>query len=102
MGVKPMRKLNAIAVTLLLSAPALPFAANAESWICEHGNLVREIKVERATAEPVPCSVVYDKQAEGMGSSVLWTAQADGAYCDARADGLAEKLNSLGWSCNGF
>ncbi|MDC1287442.1 hypothetical protein N8198_06110 [Gammaproteobacteria bacterium] len=97
-----MQNLNRFGLTIILAALTLPTAANAESWVCEHGNLVREINVERETANPVPCSVKYDKEAEGLGSSVLWTAVADGAYCDAKANGLAEKLTSLGWSCTGF
>ena len=97
-----MQNLNRFRLTIILAVLTLPTAANAESWICEHGTLIREINVERATPNPVPCSVKYDKQAENLGSSVLWTAAADGAYCDAKANGLAEKLNGLGWSCTEF
>ena len=97
-----MQNLNLFRLSIILTALTLPTVVNAESWICEHGTLIREITVERETTNPVPCSVVYDKQAEGLGSSVLWTAAADGTYCDAKANGLAEKLNSLGWSCTAF
>ena len=97
-----MQNLNRLGLAIIVAVLTLPTAANAESWICEQGTLIREINVERATANPVPCSVKYDKQAEGLGSSVLWTAAADGAYCDAKANGLAEKLNGLGWSCTAF
>ena len=37
------------AVTVLIATPNI---ASAESWICEHSNLVREINVERETGEP--------------------------------------------------
>lgn len=97
-----MQNLNCFGLTVILAVLTLPTAANAESWICEHGTLIREINVERDTADPVPCSVKYNKQSEGLGSSVLWTANADGAYCDAKANGLAEKLKGLGWSCTAF
>ncbi len=97
-----MRNLKSFGLTIILAVLTLPTAVNAESWICEQGTLIREINVERATANPVPCSVKYDKQAEDLGSSVLWTAASDGAYCDAKANGLAEKLNGLGWSCTAF
>ena len=97
-----MQNLKRYGLTLMLAVLTLPTVANAESWVCEHGNLVREINVERESTNPAPCSVKYDKQAEGLGSSVLWTAVADGAYCDAQANGLAEKLNGLGWSCTAF
>ena len=97
-----MQNLNRLGLAIIVAVLTLPTAAYAESWICEQGTLIREINVERATANPVPCSVKYDKQAEGLGTSVLWTAAADGAYCDAKANGLAEKLNGLGWSCTAF
>lgn len=97
-----MRNLNHFRSIIILAVLTLPTAVTAESWICEQGSLVREINVERATANPVPCSVNYDKQAEGLGSSVLWTAAADGSYCDTKANGLAEKLEDLSWSCTAF
>ncbi len=97
-----MQKLNSIGLTIIVALLALPTGANAGSWICEHNNLIREIKVERAAEEAAPCSVVYNKDTEGQGSSVLWTANSDGAYCDAKADGLAEKLKGWGWSCTAF
>ncbi len=95
-----MQKLNRIGLTVILAALTLPTAVNAESWICEYGTLIREINVERVTAEPAPCSVAYNKDSEGQGTSILWTAQFDGAYCDAKANGLAEKLQGFGWSCS--
>lgn len=91
-----------IAISLVFAVLALPTTAIAESWICEQGNLIREINVERTATEPVPCSVVYDKSSEGLDPNVLWTASADGSYCDAKANGLADKLNGLGWSCTAF
>ena len=97
-----MQKLNSIGLTIILAVLTLPTAANAESWICEHSNLIREIKVEREVTGSGPCSVAYNKDTEGLGSTVLWTAQFDGAYCEAKANGLAEKLTGLGWSCTEF
>ena len=97
-----MRKLNPIALTAILISLAAPNMAQAESWICEHSNLVREISVERETGAPAPCSVLYNKDSEGLGSKILWTAQNDGAYCEYKADGLAEKLQGFGWTCSSF
>ena len=97
-----MQNLNCFGLTIILTVLTLPTAVNAESWVCEHGNLVREINVERESVDPAPCSVQYDKQSEGLGSSALWTAVSDGTYCDVKADGLAEKLTGLGWSCTAF
>lgn len=95
-----MQKLNRIGLIIILALLTLPTTANAESWICEYDNLVREINVVLEGADSVPCSVVYNKEAEGLGSSELWSAKVDGAYCDAKANGLAEKLISLGWTCS--
>ena len=97
-----MHKLNSIGLTIILAVLTLPTTASAESWICESGNVIREINVQRETDNPAPCSVVYDKSAEGLGANAVWTAQFDGAYCDAKANGLAEKLSGLGWSCTEF
>ena len=94
-----MQKLNRIGLTLIFTALALPTTVNAESWICENNDLMREISVKRVTAAAAPCSVVYDKSTENLGSQVLWTANNDGAYCDAKANSLAEKLQGWGWSC---
>ena len=94
-----MQKLNSIGLTVILAVLALPTTANAESWSCEYENLMREINVKRETTDPAPCSVVYNKDTENLGSTILWTAQNDGAYCDAQANGLAEKLENWGWSC---
>ena len=97
-----MQYLNHFRSIIILAVLTLPTAVNAESWICEQGTLIREINVERETDNPVPCSVNYNKQAEGLGSSVLWTAAADGSYCDMKANGLAKKLEGMSWSCTAF
>jgi hypothetical protein len=97
-----MNKLNRIAITSIVTLLAATNAAYAGSWICEQGNLVREINVERQASAPAPCSVVYNKGSEGQGSQELWGANNDGAYCDVKADGLADKLQGFGWSCAQF
>ncbi len=97
-----MQKVTSAALTVITALLFAPGIAHAESWICEHSNLVREINVERETSDPAPCSVVYNKDSEGQGSKVLWTARSDGAYCEAKADGLAEKLRGFGWTCSSF
>ena len=97
-----MQKLNSIGLTIILAVLTLPTTANAESWICEHANLIREINVERENTAPAPCSVAYNKETESLGSKVLWTAQFDGAYCDGKANELAARLKGLGWSCTEF
>ncbi len=93
-----MQKLK-IALLTMMILPFLPMTVSASSWVCESGEVLREIAIKRDTDKAAPCSVIYDKEIEGQGSQVLWTAQNDGAYCDAKADGLAEKLTGFGWTC---
>ena len=97
-----MRKQNSAVLTVLLMLLATPGVVTAESWICEHNNLVREINVESEGRASAPCAVVYNKDSEGLESQVLWTAKTDGAYCEEKANGLAEKLKGHGWDCTAF
>ena len=87
---------------LVLAALTFAPAASAESWICEYSTMIREINVVRETDAQAPCSVAYNKQTEGLGTQVLWTANNDGSYCDVKANGLAQKLEGLGWTCTAF
>ena len=97
-----MKIQNTIGTGFTLALLTLSTAATAESWICENGDLMREIVVQRSTENAAPCSVVYNKETENQPSQILWTAQFDGAYCDTQADGLAEKLTGFGWTCDAF
>ena len=97
-----MQKLKFSGLTVIISLLALPTGAYAGSWICEHGDLMRELEVKGENGEPTPCSVVYSKETENQGSKVLWTAQSDRAYCEDKSDGLAEKLKGWGWTCTEF
>jgi hypothetical protein len=36
---------------------------------------------------------------EGSEDQVLWNAQIDESYCEEKARGFIEKLESLGWTC---
>lgn len=97
-----MKQLNRAVMIACLTLLTATQVAHAGSWICENGNLVREINVERNGSAPAPCTVVYNKDSEGQGSQVLWNAQNDGTYCDAKADGLADRLQGNGWTCETF
>jgi hypothetical protein len=87
--------LRILALVLL----AAPIAVYADSWSCRQGNNVREVHVERTTANPVPCRVVYRKLTEGVEDQVLWNAQFDAGYCDSKARDFISKLESYGWTC---
>jgi hypothetical protein len=88
------RKLLILAVSLLT-----PLSAYADSWSCRHDNDVREVHVQRSTASPAPCEVIYKKLTEGVEDQALWNAQNDGNYCDEKAAAFVTKLESWGWTC---
>ncbi|MFV2004074.1 MAG: hypothetical protein ACC650_02665 [Gammaproteobacteria bacterium] len=84
-----------LAVTLF----AVPSFAYADSWSCSRSNNVREVHIERTSSAPVPCNVVYRKLTEGFEGQVLWNANNDETYCDEKAKGLIDTLESAGWVC---
>ena len=77
----------------------IPLGASAESWSCRHDNDVREVHVMTSGDAPVPCEVVYKKLTEGAEDQVLWNAQNDGSYCEAKAAEFVAKLEGWGWTC---
>jgi len=84
---------------LIVSCLFAPLGAYAESWSCSHGNDVREVHIERSTAEAVPCDVVYKKLTEGVSDQILWNAENDDSYCEEKAQEFVAKLESWGWVC---
>ena len=50
--------------------------------------------------EAVPCEIHYSKPFEDMGNQVLWRAEHEAGYCEARFDEFVDKLSGLGWSCD--
>lgn len=80
----------------MLLAPAAGFAS---SWSCKHGNLTREVIIQYSGKGPVPCSVVYNKPDEGKTSKVLWNAESQQGYCEAKAKAFVAKLQGWGWAC---
>ena len=79
----------------------LPLAAAADNYRCTNGDLVRRIEIIYEPGRALPCEVHYFKDSEAAGSSeMLWRAENEAGYCEARAAELAEKLNGLGWTCS--
>jgi hypothetical protein len=83
-------------IGLMLILTPLHLSADA---ICRLGQLERKITVvyEHPPAQ-VPCQVRYVKTPERE-ISFPWRAVREIGYCEARAKALAEKFQSLGWSC---
>ena len=85
---------------LVFTSAAIPFAAGATDYQCSNGNMERRIEIMSEPGVTVPCEVHYFKDTEAPGQHrVLWSAQAEAGYCEARADELAERLRSHGWQC---
>jgi len=81
----------------------LASAASAQSagpYECTMSGALRRVEIERESGNAVPCQVVYTKQTEAPGQTqVLWNAQSEAGYCEARLREFVGRLTSLGWSC---
>lgn len=85
----------------LLTIPLLAAAQSNNGYQCTMGELARRVVVERSGSAPVPCEVAYFKDSEAPGErQVLWSADNDAGYCDARATEFVARLESLGWQCS--
>ena len=85
----------AVAVLVVLGSDAM-----AQSLVCTNDSLERlvELKYDNP-GEAVPCSIVYSKPTEGVPEQVLWRAQNEEGYCEARFEEFVDKLSGWGWSC---
>lgn len=90
-----------VAAILVIAIPGLALAQDAGKYQCTYGDLVRRVEIYTEPGVTVPCEVHYFKDTEAPGASeVLWRAQAEAGYCDAKAAELVAKLEGWGWSCN--
>jgi len=87
--------------TFFVAAGAGPaLAQGADNYSCTFGDLTRRIEIVRETGVLVPCEVHYYKDTEAPGEQqVLWRAQTEEGFCDARASEFVEKLVDWGWDC---
>ncbi len=92
--------MNTIKQAITIIGLVLPAAASAASWTCEHNRLIREVSIDSAGENTVPCSVNYTKITEGVGMQQLWSAENEAGYCEARAEEFIAKLESWGWNCS--
>lgn len=87
-----MRILIGILFTICFSQMA--FAGT--TTICTQGGMERKIEVVYLGADTVPCEVRYTKLGY---TQVLWNAQAEEGYCEAKAAEFVEKQRGWGWEC---
>jgi hypothetical protein len=66
------------------------------TYVCTSGDMERKIEVVYLGAGTVPCEVRYTKNGN---TEVLWSAQAEGGYCEAKAAEFVEKQRGWGWEC---
>lgn len=86
----------ALLLTTLVAAPP----ALAQAMRCERGTDVRTVQVVYADpGQPVPCEVLYGKQAAGT-LETLWRADHEAGYCEARASDFVDRLEELGFRCS--
>ncbi|MCB1926118.1 MAG: hypothetical protein KDJ27_20695 [Gammaproteobacteria bacterium] len=89
---------TAIGVFLLV---AHAVAAADDAWTCSKGALERSVTVYYPQAPAtVPCRVYYGKRDENVIPRVIWSADHDSGYCEAKADAFVNRLRSWGWSCS--
>jgi hypothetical protein len=67
---------------------------------CIMGDLTRRVEIFYEPGGVLPCEVRYIKETEAPGQTqVLWNAQNEAGYCEARAREFVERLRTLGWQC---
>ena len=85
----------------LLTSCILSPAFAQTAYQCNAGDVLRRVEVVYESAAVVPCEVHYVKETEAPGSrEVLWNAANEAGYCEARAQELIARLQSLGWTCS--
>lgn len=94
---------TARALLLLTSLPALALlgagTAYGLEYQCERGDANRSVAIEyQEPGQQVPCEVIYHKPPQDP--SVLWRANSEVGFCEAKAEELVETLESGGWACD--
>ena len=90
-----MKAVLSIIFVTLFSASSTAFAD--DEFVCANNGEKRIIKIAYQDSEQsVPCEVRYDK---GQGEEVLWSAQSEVGYCEAKVDEFIQKQETWGWSC---
>ena len=85
---------------LLVAVPGLALAQDS-GYQCTHGDLVRRVEIYTEPGMTVPCEVHYYKDTEAPGESqVLWSAESQEGYCEAKTEEFVAKLQGWGWNCS--
>ena len=89
-------------VSFGMLATATAFAQGGDRWECTMGGLLRRVEIFYEPGGLVPCEVHYIKETEAPDSErqVLWRAENEAGYCEARMREFVQRLQSLGWQCD--
>ena len=94
-------KAKLLAAIVAATLPATALAQADGKYQCTYGELTRRVEILTEPGVSVPCEVHYHKDTEAPGESqVLWSAQSDASYCEARATEFVAKLEGWGWDCS--
>lgn len=97
MGESPVRKLILVVGGVVALGGEL---AMANSVSCTMASLERTVELRYDNpGDAVPCEIRYAKPTEGFGEQVLWRAENQPGYCEARFGEFLDKLRGFGWSC---
>lgn len=83
-----------LGVLFVLGFAQMAFANT--TYVCTSGDMERRIEVVYLGTDTVPCEVRYTKNGT---TEVLWSAQAEEGYCEAKAAEFVEKQRGWGWEC---
>ena len=93
-----LRRLLGTSLGLLFSVAVA--AQDGGLYECTMGSLLRRVEIFYEPGRVVPCEVRYIKETEAPGETqVLWNAQTESGYCEARTSEFIARLESLGWQC---
>ena len=69
---------------------------------CTQGKQTRTVTLTSKDAtKKTPCEVHYKKETEQPGhDQVIYNANNDVSFCEAKAQAFVEKLVGMGWTCN--
>lgn len=73
----------------------------AKTASCTMTSLERTVELRYENpGEAVPCEIGYSKPSEEKGEQVLWRAENEAGYCEARFEEFVDKLRGFGWTCD--
>ncbi len=94
-----LRKIYLLGLAAVVPAAGVAQAGD-DHYRCTNGDLVRRVQIVHETGAAVPCEVHYFKDTEAPGQrEVLWRADNEAGYCEARTGELVANLESWGWRC---